>query len=112
MTQSQEPAAVPAPHSQWKYTGETEGTVMLRGVPLANVTPGQTVEAGDEVQAERLAESGHFEQVTGPEVKAPTALPVADPVVMNAPPEPASLPAFSFPAPDPQPSQPAPGGTE
>ena len=96
----------PQPHSQWKYTGETEGTVMLRGVPLANVVPGQTVNAVDEVQAERLLESGHFKQLDGPEAKAPTVQPTTSPEVLNAPQDPD--PAVS----DPEPSQPAAGAPE
>ncbi len=108
MTQVQEPAPEQQPeaHSHWRYTGQTDGTVMLHGVPIANVTEGETLAAEDEVQAEKLARSGHFEQVDGPEVKLPTPQPVVEPEALNVP-----QPELQQPA-TPEPSQPAPGGTE
>lgn len=102
MTQAQEPAAepvqTPAAHSQWKYTGETDGAVTLNGTPIANVTKGQIIAAEDEVQAEKLLRSGHFDQVDGPQVALPTLQPLTEPEVLNAP------PVFDHPI--------APGGTE
>jgi len=106
MTQVQEPAPEQQPeaHSHWRYTGQTDGTVMLHGVPIANVTEGETLAAEDEVQAEKLLRSGHFEQVDGPEVKVPTPQPVTEPEVLNTP---ADTLVF-----DHTPAQPATGGTE
>jgi len=103
MTQVQDPAPEQQPeaHSHWHYTGQTDGTVMLDGTPIANVTEGETLAAEDEVQAEKLARSGHFEQVDGPEVKLPTPQPAAEPEVLNTP---ADTLAFDHPT--------ATGGTE
>ena len=83
MTQSQEPAAVPAPNSQWKYTGDPLGTIFLDGQPLVNVTePGQLVNAADEAAAANLERSGYFQRVETV-VPAPDAAPVpfAEPIL-------------------------------
>ena len=78
MTQTQEPTAAPAPHSQWKYTGEPLGTVFLDGQPLVHVTePGQLVNASDDAAAANLERSGYFQRVETVTEPAPDAAPVA-----------------------------------
>ncbi|WP_407540230.1 hypothetical protein Q0M94_02170 [Deinococcus radiomollis] len=82
MTQPQEPA--PAPHSQWKYTGEPLGTIFLDSQPLANITEsGQLVNAADDAAAANLERSGYFQRVAEVTVPAPDAAPVlfAAPIV-------------------------------
>lgn len=64
--QAQEEAVVVAApvHSQWRYTKTALGTLMVHGLPLANLThEGQVVDVPDEATAEELEATGYFERV-------------------------------------------------